>query len=251
MYRKKEEKNRFTGWRKAFLLAAVLAALSGCGREQAVVLETVPAGEAGEETEDPGSGPGADKETEERAGEGEGGRETGAEDSPATAAPETLQVHVCGAVNAPGVYRLPAGSRVFEAVEAAGGMAPEAAADYLNLADEVFDGAKVRVPFLSELSEGEACGPSGSFGVTGGREEAGPDDGAGGTAAERDGLVDLNHADKETLMSLPGIGEAKAEAILSWREEQGPFEKPEDIMRIPGIKEAAYAKLRDKITVRD
>ena len=64
-------------------------------------------------------------------------------------------------------------------------------------------------------------------------------------------LVDVNTAGLEELMSLPGIGEAKAEAILSWREEQGPFEKPEDIMRIPGIKEAAYAKLRDKITVRD
>lgn len=242
MYRKKEEKNRFTGWRKAFLLAAVLAALSGCGREQAMVLETVPAGEAGEETEDPGSGPGADKETEERAGEGEGGRETGAEDSPATAAPETLQVHVCGAVNAPGVYRLPAGSRVFEAVEAAGGMAEGAAEDYLNLADAVFDGAKVRVPFLSELSGEEAHGPSGDFGMTGGQEPGG---------SGEDGLVDLNHADKEALMTLPGIGEAKAEAILSWREEQGPFEEPEDVMRIPGIKEAAYEKLKDKITVKN
>ena len=64
------------------------------------------------------------------------------------------------------------------------------------------------------------------------------------------GLVDLNQADRAALMGLPGIGEAKAEAILAWREEHGPFEKKEDIMKVPGIKEAAYEKLKDKITVR-
>ena len=78
--------------------------------------------------------------------------------------------------------------------------------------------------------------------MTGGQELGG---------SGEDGLVDLNHADKEALMTLPGIGEAKAEAILSWREEQGPFEEPEDVMRIPGIKEAAYEKLKDKITVKN
>ena len=232
MYGKKEEKSKFTGWRKALFLAAVLAAVSGCGRERTVVLETASAAGA-EETGIPGPG-------EETGEKGEGGRsKTGPETE---TEPPALQVHVCGAVNAPGVYRLSAGSRVLEAVEAAGGMAEGAAEDYLNLADAVFDGAKVRVPFLSELSGEGAHGPSGDFGMTGGQELGG---------SGEDGLVDLNHADKEALMTLPGIGEAKAEAILSWREEQGPFEEPEDVMRIPGIKEAAYEKLKDKITVKN
>ena len=80
--------------------------------------------------------------------------------------------------------------------------------------------------------------------------------GANGTDADREnndpdgGLVDLNQADRAALMGLPGIGETKAEAILAWREEHGPFEKEEDIMKVPGIKEAAYEKLKDKITVR-
>ena len=116
MYGKKEEKSKFTGWRKALFLAAVLAAVSGCGRERTVVLETASAAGA-EETGIPGPG-------EETGEKGEGGRsKTGPETE---TEPPALQVHVCGAVNAPGVYRLPAGSRVFEAVEAAGRARKEA-----------------------------------------------------------------------------------------------------------------------------
>ena len=74
---------------------------------------------------------------------------------------------------------------------------------------------------------------------------------SGGMGQSPDGLVDLNHADRETLMELPGIGQAKADALIAWREEHGLFEKPEDIMQVPGIKEAAYEKLKDKITVNN
>ena len=141
-----------------------------------------------------------------------------------------LLVHVCGAVRTPGVYELPEGSRVYQAVEMAGGMTEEAASDYLNLADVLTDGAKVAVPRLSEVAAGELHGPA--------------------PEAEGDDLVDLNRAGKEALMELPGIGEAKAEAILAYREEHGAFGSPEDIMQVPGIKEAAYGKIKDKITVR-
>ncbi len=242
-WKKERKENRFAGRIRVLLLWAALAAFSGCGRGKAAVLETLPA-EAAEKNE------GAEASDLESGTETAAETETVRETVKETVLQEALQVHVCGAVKAPGVYGLPAGSRVFEAVEAAGGVTADGAGDYLNLADEVFDGAKVRVPFLSELSEGEACGPSGAFGVTGSRTDTGfgADE---GTAGVKDGLVDLNHADREALMSLPGIGEAKAEAILSWREEQGLFEKPEDIMQIPGIKEAAYEKLKDKITVKN
>lgn len=266
MYGMKEERRRITKETEAmplrsaaalaavFLAAAVFAGfagLSGCGREEAVVLETassVGEAEGGAAGQGPESGA-ADEEPE-------GGLETAVSEIVSsqvsvseTPAPELIQVHVCGAVKRPGVYELPADSRVFEAVETAGGMAEDAAADYLNLADAVFDGAKVRVPFLSELSGEERYGPSGSYGVTGSQAAGGSY--AAEPAGESDDLVDLNHADKTALMGLPGIGEAKAEAIISWREEHGLFGSPEDIMQVPGIKEAAYEKMKDKVTVKN
>lgn len=238
MYRKKE-KNRFAGWAAAFMFSAFFMGFSGCGQEKAVVLETLSFA-GGEESGGPES-QGMEREPD--------GWESGPEKEADPALEPEIQVHVCGAVNEPGVYALPAGSRVFEAVDMAGGMAAEAAADYLNLAEAVFDGARVRVPFLSEVSGDGACGTDAAFGVTGNRGENSPGAADGDWAAGPGGLVDLNYADRETLMALPGIGEAKAEAILSWREEHGAFGKPEDIMQVPGIKEAAYEKLKDKITV--
>ncbi len=135
-------------------------------------------------------------------------------------------VHVCGAVEDPGVYLLPEGSRVHEAIREAGGFADGAAADYLNLAEELADGTKLTVPYLSELPAQEQYGE---------------------TAAQEDGLVDINRAGPEELMTLPGIGETKAEAIIAYREEHGDFSSPEEIMAVPGIKEAAYERLKDKI----
>jgi competence protein ComEA len=235
MYRNKEEKNKFTRWMAALVLAVFFAGALSCGQKKAVVLELSP--DAGDQTE-----------TSQEAV-----LETKAAPKP-EAIVETdsggmIQVHVCGAVRTSGVYSLPAGSRVFEAVEAAGGMAADAAVDYLNLADVVLDKAKVRVPFLSELSGEEVYGEDLAFGMTGGGNHVSSED--SGKGQNLDGLVDLNHADRETLMSLPGIGEAKAEALIDWREKQGFFEKPEDIMQVPGIKEAAYEKLKDKITVKN
>ena len=105
-------------------------------------------------------------------------------------------------------------------------VAPGAAADYLNLAEVLSDGRKVTVPAEAELSPGEQYGPS----------------------EDEDGVVDINRAGKEELMTLPGIGEARAEAVIAYREEHGGFSSPEEIMKVPGIKEASYEKLKDKIT---
>ncbi len=135
---------------------------------------------------------------------------------------EKIVVHVCGAVKMPGVYEFEAGSRVYQAVEAAGGFLAEAQTKAVNLADILTDGRQIWIP-----AEGES--------------EAEPE-----AAADR--KVSINRAEKEELMELPGIGESRAEAIIAYRTEHGNFLHPEDIMLVPGIKEAAYAKLKDRIT---
>lgn len=140
-------------------------------------------------------------------------------------APETeaeILVHVCGAVHVPGVYRMAADARVYQAVEAAGGFLEEAQTGAVNLAAGLTDGQQVWIP-----EEGET---------------------AVGMAQAADGKISINRATKDELMQLPGIGESRAEAIIAYRTENGNFLRPEDIMLVPGIKEAAYAKLKDRIT---
>lgn len=146
-------------------------------------------------------------------------------------------VHICGAVVNPGVYGLEEGQRISHVVEKAGGYTQEAAADYLNLAALVGDGMKLIVPTREELlsKSGESL-----YGTASLPEEA---------DAGKSGKINLNTATKEALMGLSGIGEAKAGDIIRYREEHGGFRKIEDIMKIPGIKEAAFQKIKDKVTV--
>ncbi len=138
-----------------------------------------------------------------------------------------IYVHVCGEVCSPGVYELESGSRVYEAVEAAGGMTGEAAADLLNQAEALSDGQQVYIPSVTEAEERAA-------------------DTRGAQAAD-DGRVDLNMAGKEELMTLPGIGEVKAEAILRYREEKGRFASVEELKEVEGIKEGVFGKVKDKV----
>jgi len=133
-------------------------------------------------------------------------------------------VHVCGQVRQPGVVMLPEGSRAWEAVEAAGGLADEASQAAVNLAAVLRDGEKLYIPALGE-------------------------DAAKETGETDSGLVNLNTADAGRLQTLPGIGESRAADILSYREKSGGFRSVEEIMKVPGIKESTYEKIRDKITV--
>ncbi|MCI8673704.1 MAG: hypothetical protein HFI89_09540 [Lachnospiraceae bacterium] len=175
-------------------------------------------------------------------------------------------IHVCGAVNSPGIYRLPEGSRLWEAVEAAGGVTADGAGDYLNMAVPVTDGEKVVVPFLADVEkpfgESETLSPrpgndaavtgsvTGNDGVVKNGSAAGDSSVAGnGRDSAAAGLVNLNTATMEQLMTLPGIGESKAKAILEYREKTGPFAVPQDITNVPGIKEGSYEKLKGYITV--
>ena len=147
-----------------------------------------------------------------------------------------IYVQVSGAVQKPGVYKLPAGSRIFEAVELAGGTTPEADLASVNQAQVLSDGQMIYVYAVGEEPR--------SIPGQAGQEETGESGQEAG-----DGRVNLNTASMEELMTLPGIGESKAEAILSWREENGGFDSVEDIMQIPGIKEGVFSKLEDRIKV--
>lgn len=182
------------------------------------------------------------QETESRMSGGEaGGNEVPASE---TAAPETearIAVYVCGAVNSPGVYELEASARVFQAVEAAGGFREDADQEWVNQAQFLQDGGKIRIYTRQETEQMRQAGM-----------EAGSllaEDQTGEAGTEGQGLVNLNTATKEELMTLPGIGEAKAEAVIAYRQEQGGFSAIEDIMNISGIKEAVFSKIKDRITV--
>lgn len=143
---------------------------------------------------------------------------------------EDIYVHVCGEVNQPGVYCLPAGSRLYEAIEAAGGLKEGAAAESLNQAQEAKDGQQIYVPSIEEsLKEGVS--------------------GEGEPAEASDGKINLNTAAKEQLMTLTGIGEAKAAAIIRCREENGGFQSIEELMEVEGIKEGVFNKIKDQIKI--
>ena len=178
-------------------------------------------------------------------------KDTGVENTEKTENIETndsqsFVVYVSGYVNNPGVYELSAGSRVIDAIDAAGGYSKEAYDNYLNLASLIADGQMIYVPSEEEVESGSiergvASGADGSGvgGVTGGN--------GGGNSSGSGALVNINQASKEELMTLPGIGESKADKIIAYREANGRFNSPEGIMEISGIKDGLYNKIKDKI----
>lgn len=142
-----------------------------------------------------------------------------------------ILVHVCGEVINPGVYEVEAGGRIWEAIRLAGGFTQEADQDYLNQAKEIRDGEKLYVPGRQEaaaLSSGEEAGSLSASGPEG---------------------ININRASKEDLMKLDGIGEAKAEAILTYRQEQGGFQRVEEIKEVSGIGEGVFQKIKGRIQV--
>lgn len=171
----------------------------------------------------------ADEENEPEETSGE----TGGEDTDAS-----IYVDVRGQVNAPGVYVLSSDSRVFEAIEKAGGMTKDAADSSVNQAQKLTDGQQIYVPSEKEVKNGEKTGAA-----------ALTDDQAQTKASGNGAKINLNTATREDLMTLNGIGEAKADAILRYREEHGNFSSIEDIKKIEGIKDGIFNKVKDQITV--
>lgn len=141
----------------------------------------------------------------------------------------TICVHVTGYVVNPGVYHVPVGSRVYEVIVLAGGFLEEADRDYLNQATVLSDGQKLRVYSKDEVA---TVNQSMLEEVTGQVETK---------------LVNINTASKEELMTLPGIGESRAESIIAYREQNGGFKVIEDIMKVSGIKDAAFSKIKNYI----
>ncbi len=245
-------KHKFLLYFICITAAACLLICCACGQAYELVLTDSPSESrsgAGEqktaEYADQTPDSGADYTDSEKSGketaETDGEPDAAGSISGASGAEQEKQicVYVCGAVRDTGVYTLPAGSRVYEAVEAAGGLTEDAEPRALNQAQLLEDGQQITVltrdetentgtgiPVINETDSGGAAG--------------GPD--------IKTEIVNLNTADKEALMSLSGIGEARAEAILAYRQEHGMFSSAEEIMQIDGIGEKLYRKLKDRIT---
>lgn len=172
-----------------------------------------------------------------------------AEELMAIKEPAIIYVHICGAVVNPGVYALDAGSRVFEGVEAAGGFSDEACEDYVNQAEALYDGQRLIIPTLEEaeaVQDADSCHESWRIDALEAEQSAA---GETATTGNTDGLVNINTADESVLSSIDGIGAGKAAAIVKYRQENGNFQSIQDIMKVSGIKEGTYEKIKDKITV--
>ena len=177
-------------WKKIFLILCVLISLTACNakQEETLSLESVDTQEETSVTDTSGD----------------------------------IYVYVCGAVNREGVYKLPAGSRIYEAVELAGGFREDAATAQVNQAEVLQDEARLYVPTISETISEEA---------------------------EDDGKINLNKATREELMTLPGVGESRADSIIQYRNENGGFKSIEEVMQVSGIKEGLFEKIKDLIKV--
>jgi competence protein ComEA len=152
-----------------------------------------------------------------------GGRST----ADATAPPPlVVVVHVLGAVRAPGLYVLPEGSRIVDAIAVAGGFADDADRGGVNLARILADAEQVRVPVIGEVAPG---------GV------------APGVAS--DGRVNLNTADSAALDTLPRVGPAMAQRIIAYRDEHGGFRSIEDLREVSGIGDKTFDSLKDLVTL--
>ena len=147
--------------------------------------------------------------------------------SSAPNASRSLTVHIAGAVLSPGLYRVPEGSRVADALERAGGPSPDASLDDLNLAGRLQDGQKVMVPRKTPSA-------------------AAPQEGA--LAPEATGITNINTATPEELDRLPGVGPAMAQRIIDYRKKNGPFSSLEDLDNVEGIEPAKLENLRDLVT---
>jgi competence protein ComEA len=157
--------------------------------------------------------------------------------------PQTLAVYVSGAVISPGVYMLPEGARIADAIQAAGGPQPEANMELINLAAHVRDEQHISVLRMGETPVAQSPpAQSSSTSIAQTNRQATPQ-------PKPPGKLNLNTATAAQLEELPGIGEVLAARIVDYRDSNGPFKTVEDIMSVPGIKEAVYEQIHDLVTV--
>ena len=141
-----------------------------------------------------------------------------------------IYVYVCGQIVSPGVYVLPQGSRICDLFQLAGGFTKDAATDYWNQARLLTDGEMIYVPTVEEVKDRVL---------------------ENNTTSDTDDSdkVNINTASKEELMTLPGIGEARALAIIAYRKENGPFTSVEELKEVEGIKDGVFSKMKDYIEI--
>lgn len=149
-----------------------------------------------------------------------------------------IYVHICGAVEHPGVYEVSADSRVYEGIEAAGGFTEDAFEDYVNQAELMQDGQKIVIPTIEEAKE------------QGLENQSSLETGKTSSSDTTQGRVNINTATESELCSINGIGAGRAAAIVKYRQANGNFAAIEDIMKVSGIKEGTYEKIKDMITVK-
>lgn len=143
-----------------------------------------------------------------------------------------ITVYICGAVNSPGVYEFSTSDRVTHAIERAGGFSSNADTQFWNLAQLLTDGEKIYIPTVSEVKGGYTTTTA-----------------SGASGVDSSGKININTATKAQLMTLTGVGEAKALSIISYRETNGSYATIEDVMKISGIKDAVFNTIKDYITV--
>ncbi len=144
-------------------------------------------------------------------------------------APTKVLVDIKGAIERPGVYELPADARVIDVVDLAGGLLADADTYQVNMASIIYDAMEIIIPKKGEIIKSKTVDVSGQS-VTVGK-------------------INLNTANLSQLISLAGIGEVKAQAIISYREQHGQFQKIEDLMRVSGIGATTFAIIKDLISV--
>lgn len=203
------------------MMAAVLllVCIAGCGTGDAIYLERA-------KTDTESASGTEEDELSAECGNAAETRPMGQENVTVTQTQEECYVYVCGAVFAPGVYVLAPGARIYEAIAQAGGLTEDAGITAVNQAQEVCDGLMIYIPTKEEA----AAYPLAS-------------------EQKQDGVVNLNTASETELMTLPGIGQTRAEAILAYRKMHGDFSSTEEIMNVDGIKEGLYNRIKDNIKV--
>ncbi len=236
--------------KKCLILIAMIFLLSGCSSASREIVITDSSGQTG--------GDAAFLALSEEPSKDGGQSAAASESSSVDVVSKSIFIYVCGAVNEPGVYELPEGSRVVDAVDAAGGFTVEADETYVNLAATLEDGLKLRIPTSMETmpqdpGTGTSAGTKADAGA--GKGQAKVEvltkaiEGTDSSFDKESNLVNINSASVEELKTLPGIGDGIAGRIVDYRAECGGFSCIEDIMKISGIKDKLFQKIKDRIIV--
>lgn len=146
----------------------------------------------------------------------------------------SIYVFICGEIERPGVYEMPDGSRVYELINRAGGITPGGAVESVNQAEALSDSQQIYIPSKEEAKSKAAVATSGSDGLV----------------TSNKSLININTADEATLQQINGIGASRAADIVAYRNSSGGFNTIEDIMKVPGIKDGLFSKIKDQITVK-